>query len=226
MSLSTPVAVLLAILFLIPGLIWKKTADVASPYQPRGKPELLECLMLSCLNYLLAAVLFGWLYIICCPDDVEPSLKCLKSHLVYFLLWVLPVFVLPLILGIVTAKLAKNESIKGFFRRFGISVLHPAPTAWDYVFAREDRYWARVELPDGKIVEGVFDSASLASSEKDERDLFLEAVYEFDEASGKYEKVDRNQGMWIGQSQIRTITFFQTAPKAEMGIGRDEETYR
>ena len=142
MSLGTPVAFLLAILFLIPGLIWKKMADVASPYQLRKKADLLECLMLSCLNYLCAAVVFGWAFIRWCPADIEPTLNGVRSHILYFVLWILPVFVLPVGLGIVTAKLARNESIKGFFRKFGISVLHPAPTAWDYVFAREESYWA------------------------------------------------------------------------------------
>lgn len=215
MSFATPIAVLLAILFLIPGLIWKKMADVASPYEPRRKAELLECLMLSCLNYLCATVLFGWLYILYCPVDIAPTLTCIQSHLLYFVLWIPPVFILPVGLGIATARLTRIEAIKSFFRRFGISVLHPAPTAWDYVFARGGHYWARIELLDGKLVEGMFDSASLASGEKDERDLYLEAAYEWDDDSGRYTRIERNQGIWISSGQIKTITFFETHDGSE-----------
>jgi hypothetical protein len=221
MSLATPIAVLLAIMFLIPGLIWKQTADLMSPYRSGKKAELLECLKLSCLNYLCAAIPFGLLYVFCCPADVEPSLKCMKSHLFYFTLWIFPVFILPVLLGYLTGKLAANEAIKGWFRRFGVSVLNPAPTAWDYVFAREERYWARIELTDGKLVEGIFGSASLASDVKEARDLFLENVYELDESTGKYEVSGRNQGVWINQSQIKTIIFFEWEEKPEEPNGGD-----
>ena len=114
-----------------------------------------------------------------------------------------------------TGKLAMNEAVKGWARRFGISVLHPAPTAWDYVFARDERYWARIELVDGKLVEGIFDSDSLASGEKDGRDIFLEKVYELDESTGKYEVSGRNQGVWISQGKIKTVTFFEWEEKPE-----------
>jgi len=208
MSLDTPAAVVLAILFLIPGLIWKKMADLASPYRNRKKVDFLECFMFSCWNYLVAGVFFGWAYIDRCPADIEPTLNCVKSHFAYFALWVLPVFVLPAGLGFAATKLARRESIRARFCRYGIYLLHPAPTAWDFVFAREESYRARVELLDGKLLEGLFGSGSLASTEEEERDLFLEGVYEIDEASGGYSKVKRNQGVWIHKDQIKAIRFF------------------
>ena len=55
MSLGTPAAVLIAVLFLIPGLLMRTVAQLCTPYGSAGKPpSLVECLMLSCLNYLLA----------------------------------------------------------------------------------------------------------------------------------------------------------------------------
>jgi hypothetical protein len=208
MSLETPLAVLFAILFVVPGFLWLKIAIAREPYAKRRKTDWLECLALSCFNYLIASPVVYFL-LICFPNDIEITKpgSC-AGHPWYFLVWGLVVFILPVVCGFVTGYLAKKDWLKGFLRRFGISVLHPAPSAWDYVFARNERYWARVELSDGSVVEGIFDSNSLASGEPDEHDLFLETVFEWDEQSRQYKHLDRNAGVWLSAQGIRTITFF------------------
>lgn len=209
MSLGTPTAVLLVIFFLIPGFLWKRTAEVLSRYAKPRKTELLEYVTLSCFNYLFAspiicALLVKW------PAGLElGKLGTLRTHIPYVGWWLLLIFLLPVAAGIATACLARMRVLRTFLSRFGLSVIHPAPTAWDYAFARNESYWARIQLTDGGYMEGVFDSSSLASSVPGERDVFLEAAYEWDESARQYIAVEGNQGVWVNAASIQTITFMR-----------------
>lgn len=220
MSLGTPAAVLLAISFLIPGFVWTKMIRLCSPYASTKKIETLECFAFSCFNYVFAFPIIC-LLILNWPADLDLAKpQTIGGHLVYLCFWLSLVFVppvvLPVLLRYVSAKLARVEKVRAFLERIGISLLHPAPTAWDYAFARSEGYWARVQLADGTTIEGLFDSNSLASGEKDDRDVFLETVFEWDDQSNEYRQLERNAGMWVGADQIRTITFFETSPISQV----------
>jgi hypothetical protein len=82
---------------------------------------------------------------------------------------------------------------------------------FDYAFARNETYWTRIELTDGNLVEGIFDSNSLASSEYDDRDIFIESVFQFNDGRGEYEQLERNAGVLVRGDAIKTITFFSQA---------------
>ena len=135
MSIGTPLAVLMAILFLVPGFIWRKTAQACTPYASTRKTELLECLALSCFNYLIA-IPFVWWLLAYWPKGLDlRQPDTLASHLSYLFLWVLLVFLLPIVLGVAISLLLRHRKVKNLLGRFGISILHPAPTAWDYAFS-------------------------------------------------------------------------------------------
>ena len=176
MSLGTPLAVLVAILFLVPGLLWLKAMELASPYMLTPRRDWLECLMLSCVNYLLGSLLIyhllkRWPHGL---DIAKP--ETVAQHVFYLAWWVALIFLLPLIAGYSWGRIRKSRPASNVFRRLKMRVIHTAPTAWDYAFAREEGYWARVELTNGARIEGVFGSNSLVSTESSERDIFLERV--------------------------------------------------
>jgi hypothetical protein len=212
--MGSALAVLFAILFLIPGFIWQKTVQIFSAYSRPKKIDLLEYLTLSCINYLFAIpvvcfLLTKW------PADLDagdPGSILEKLGYCYLAGWLSLVFILPVICGILTAKLPRWKRVKGLLKKVGISFLHPAPTAWDYAFARDQEYWARIELKNDEYVEGIFGEHSLASSEPGECDIFLEAVYELvDEETERYESAENNEGIYVSGDEIRTITFFALA---------------
>ncbi len=214
MSLGTPLAVLLAVVFLIPGFIWKKGMQATSKYVQKGSISLLECLMLSCLNYLIASPVI-WLLLLSWPKGlVVGDGAGLSEHPWYLAAWLALVFVLPILLTLVTNLLVDRVKIRQVLGRIGVSISHPAPTGWDYAFAREEEYWARIELTDGEFVEGLFGSESLASGEKGERDVFLQEVFEYNGDSEQYESVQRNAGVWIGKERIKKISFFRVRSDA------------
>jgi len=210
----------LTIVFLVPGFLWRKTAQVTSRYATKLSTDWFECLTLSCFNYLLAAPAI-WLLLTYQPGDFDfKNPSTYAGHPLYLLFWLLLVFALPIVCGWGTSRVAGAPKVMGFLRRFGIVTLHPAPTAWDYVFARDERYWARIELGDGTLVEGILDSNSLASTEPEERDVFLESVFKLDAQTGEYKQLERNAGVLVKADEIRTITFFTVEDEEEA----DEQT--
>jgi hypothetical protein len=212
MSLGTPLAVIVAIFFVVPGFIIKKVADAFSPYdQSRKQATLIDLLALSCFNYL-AAIVLVYLLARAWPFGANPGFADLVSHGFYLLGWLVVVFVFPVLVGIVLGLAVRGSWLRVVLGRIGIVLLHPAPTAWDYAFARRERYWARVELLDGSLVEGLFGANSLASGDPDCRDIFLESVYALDEETGTYQVLERNRGVWVNPGQIRQITFFDVEP--------------
>ncbi|HUS59292.1 MAG TPA: DUF6338 family protein [Planctomycetota bacterium] len=217
MSFGTPWAVLLTILFLVPGFLWKKTSLLACRYKIPSSESWLDYFVLSCFNYLLGWPLLFFL-LSCRPVDFDilnPSFSLL--HGVYFTGWIVPVFFLPVLAGFLTGRYGQKDRSRGFLKRFGLFVLHVAPTAWDYAFARDESFWARIELVDGRMIEGVFADKSLASSEPGERDIFLEPVYELNEETGQYIRQEVG-GILIMASSIRMVRFFKCEGKPCKGV--------
>jgi hypothetical protein len=81
------------------------------------------------------------------------------------------------------------------------------PTAWDYKFSEiYTEKWVIVTLENDKHVYGKFGYASLASSEKDERDIFLEEIWSLGE-DDNWKKRERTDGVWIKATNIKMIEF-------------------
>jgi len=208
MTFGTPLAVLLAILFLIPGFLMRKAVDATLPFAKQRSQNVLELLTLSCINYAFASP-FIVLLLLCWPTRLDLANPVMTTrNVIYGAFWILVIFVTPFILGLCVRPVTEWAHRSSFWRKLGLRIIHPCPTGWDYAFARQQQYWLRVMLSDGRLLEGVFRESSLASSEPGERDLFLEDVYEFDEETEQFERIEKNCGMLIRGDQIASITFF------------------
>lgn len=96
----------------------------------------------------------------------------------YWVLLVLCLLLASLISGVVIGLIRKFELLRKMFARFNINIMHPVPTAWDYKFSKiQVEKWVIITLENDKHIYGKFGYAPLASSEKDERDIFLEEIY-------------------------------------------------
>lgn len=98
-----------------------------------------------------------------------------------------------------------------------IYLLHPAPTAWDYQFSKEDvaNKYVEVGLKNGKIIKGYFSYQSFASSDRDYRDLYLETFHRTT-CFGKWEDVPCNAGIWINPDSIQYIKFYKGSDQNEI----------
>jgi hypothetical protein len=64
-----------------------------------------------------------------------------------------------------------------------------------------------VTLNDGTQIPGYFGPSSLASSDPDHKDIFLEKVYTIPEGGGDWVEVERSAGIHIDGAQIAYIEF-------------------
>jgi Family of unknown function (DUF6338) len=92
---------------------------------------------------------------------------------------VLQNFLLPVAVGIAMAYIYQWRWSYRLAERVGLHLAHHIPAAWDYVFeALPAGTFVLVTLTDGTQIAGKMSKDSFSSSSKDERDLFIEEVWE------------------------------------------------
>ena len=89
-----------------------------------------------------------------------------------------------------------------------IRVENSIPTAWDYVMSNQRKpCFMLVTLNDGTHFQGHYGENSLASSDNDYRDIYLEYVYDIDE-SGEWKLVP-DKSVLINANQIASIEIIE-----------------
>ena len=129
----------------------------------------------------------------------------LSTNIGFFLIF----FCLPCVIGIVLGVIAQTGVMRHFWSIFGLTMVHPAPTAWDYLFAfKKKPFWIIATMKDGSIVNGYYDrSTSFASSDLSNRDLYIADV-----TDANFDSVSENgelRGIWINEDDIRCIEFLE-----------------
>lgn len=192
-------SILIIIYFIVPGVL-SYTTYVAIIGAPRRLREY------SLLKWFIFGTYYNivW-YIILSIQGVSNLSDMFQSRTTGD--FALRLFVSPLLFGIILALLSKMNLIRGMLNKFGIPVLHPALSAWDYVFINRNPCWIMITLIDGNNVYGYFGLNSSVSSDPDERDIYIEQVYTYDE-DGEIIEDPHYDGMLIDSSQIRTIEFW------------------
>lgn len=187
--------------FLVPGFIADAAIGVLVPRREgSGQVAVLRFLTLSCVNYGL----WSWLIVyIVASGGGRPGLVAAA--------WAWIIFFAPAGLGLMSGLMAQRGTLRRLLERYGISAVHPVPTAWDWVFSTTGPSWTIVTLRDGSQVAGLFSSRSFASSDPNERDVFLERVYRIEEEGEPWARVDRSAGIWIAAPEIRHIEFLGLA---------------
>lgn len=206
MDLSDPktleqVAVLLV--FLAPGLIalFFRSRFVTGR-RPKTSEYVGEYVVLSSAYFSLAFPLLGWVI-----SNGEPLW-------LRVLLWATLLAVLPAVLGLISGIGTQKGWWRKTLGKFGLSVVSPYPTGWDWIFSRlRNPVYLLVTLDDKSVVSGYFGLDSLASSDPAERDIFIEEIYDID-ASGRWQRRPEKQGIWISGKSIRHVEIWR-APTSE-----------
>lgn len=130
----------------------------------------------------------------------------------WFLLEALFLFA-PLLCGLVVAGLSQWNWPRKIAATVGLNPVTPHPTGWDKAFGSlEGEVWLIVHTADLGVVHGRFGDQSNASTLLDRRDIYLEDMRdeEFDHIGS--DKEDR--GVWIPESQIRSVEIISTKAQA------------
>jgi len=191
-------AVLFTAAFLMPGFILSAVLSLLVPRRSRqAETRFLEFFTLSCINNALWFWLFAYFLIVDFPSRRPLSFAG-------FLL--IALFVSPIVLGALSGHFAQRQYVARFLRRLGFRTIHYIPTAWDWHFSRQEPLWARISLKNGSVILGYFGSHSFASSNPDERDIYLEEVYAA--TAGGFKPISRTHGCLVKADEISLIEFY------------------
>lgn len=193
--------IILAIIFIIPGFI---VIGVIERIIPKGKKEynfkLLDFFIYSFINALLWSIPIYSIY-----NNLNWWIKN------YFLLWIVVIIITiisPITISLIIICINKYECLRKICEYFKINLIESEPSAWDYKFSNMEAEWIIVTLTDDSTVAGFMGSLSCASSSDNERDLYINEVYEIDE-NNNWNIVENTDGILIKEQNIKYIEFIK-----------------
>lgn len=194
MNIFEPSALLLFILFFVPGFVSMKTYDLFIQNEGRKVSSYLyDAITYSAINF---ALMF-WLVAILFGNKLYQNHKFLFSISMIVILLAFPVF-----LGWMYAAFCKTEWFKkkatGFVAR-----------SWDWALRKDEVLWAVVNLTDGTQIAGIFGKDSHASSHPIAEQIFLEEAWLLDEVGGFESAVQGTKGVIILGEYIISIELFR-----------------
>lgn len=125
-------------------------------------------------------------------------------------IWIALTLVGPAAFGLLLGAEAQNEWLTSIAARLHLSVVHVIPTAWDWRFSKvpDGGTFILVTLTSDEKVSGYFGSASFASSDSFERDLYIEEEYALT-SEGSWVARPEKVGVLIPFKEIKYIEFWE-----------------
>ena len=118
-------------------------------------------------------------------------------------------FILPIIVGIALAYIYQWQWTYQLAERFKLHVAHHLPAAWDYVFeGMPADTFVLATLVDGTQVAGKMTKDSFASSSKEERDLFIQEVWEIGEDGGEWTPLNPPRGILLCGKNVKFVEIY------------------
>lgn len=193
--------------FIVPGFVMFSTFTTFVPKKnDAAKISLIRFLFFSSINYGI----WSWLIYLLFNNQY------LKTHQLYSaFLWCFIIFISPILIGILAGHFSNKDKIRRILQSFGFNPIHTIPASWDYKFSKlPETTWIIVTLDDGSHVYGRFSTGSFASSDCDDRDIYIEEIYNIDD-KGNWTAVPRCDGILIRGENIRYIEFIADEKRSE-----------
>ncbi|MGP3695824.1 DUF6338 family protein [Rhodobacter sp. NSM] len=172
--------------------------------RPKLTEQLVEAVALSLINQLAFLMLAAlWSLVSTAPS--------LPAQGVFFI----EVLVLPAALGALfgwNLSLGWNRSL---LRRLSMPVQNPARRAYDFAFGKHrGPSWVIVTFSDGTVVHGLFGEESLAASDGNRGDIYLERLYHVED-DGQWTEVRPRRAMLLSLEGMRSIEFLDLEGERE-----------
>ena len=181
-------------IFVIPGLITQGIIASICPSNKKSEGERFA----SYIGYSVFNYVFVYWSIYLILSIPKPC---------FFVAYTLIVLLGSAVSGFLLGFIRSKQLIRKFAKTLGINYFHSIPTSWDYVFSKQRSAYVIVTLSGGNRIAGKFDTNSFASSESDERDIYLEEEYIVE--NGTWSKVPMNVGVLIAKDNIVSIELFR-----------------
>lgn len=185
-------------IFVLPGFLIKEIINSLSP--PKKSSDGIY--FLSCMVYSICnCAVWSWLY------NIIYSLHINHPNW-YWVLIVLTTILGAILFALIVGIVKQKHLISKLLRKSPLNFIDSTPTAWDYYFSKQKSAWIIVTLKDDKTVYGLFSDLSFASSEQEERDIYIEEIYDIN-GKNEWVKDERTDGIYIPKDMIKTIEFLK-----------------
>ncbi len=184
----------LFLVLVVPGLISMHVYRVLfAAREIDWKGGLVQALFYSSLNLAVCLPLLVPIH----RDDF-----IVKHPYLYTAGLMLVLLVLPVVWPLLYRRLLKWQWLNS-------KIQLPYTTAWDFFFDRREPVFVLVQLKNGSMLGGYYGFRSYATSFPTEGDIYLETVYEVDEAGTFKEPIEDSNGAIIRKDQYELIEFFK-----------------
>lgn len=164
--------------------------------RPRVSELFVEAIILSLVSQMVFLTITLGLTSFGIPSPLSDRARLLFEALV-----------LPATIGFFVGKSASKGWSSKLFRALAIPTAHPVKRAYDYAFGQQRApSLVIVSYEDGTIVRGYFGPDSLASSDSERSDLFLERLYSEDE-HGQWMEMQPGRSGYVSLKGVRSIEF-------------------
>ena len=219
---TTGVALLIIVLFVIPGFLTDSVYGFSTARAKREVPDaFLSYIFWSLVN---AAPILAMLLLLL-PDVLRVGWRqyLITNSRLVAAATILSLFVLPVLIALIAVKLSQRNNVRRFMlRAFGLRLGQP-PKAWDKVFAANVPFQALITLTDGTRIGGGWGEDSFASAFPADEDLFLEVEFTVDPDGRLLSPVERSGGVLLKHSEIRSIQIYRPEEEGDGKEVHDEQ---
>ncbi len=194
-EISSTNSVYYVLAFLVPGLV---AIFVRAQFITGRLPKHNE----ARLTYFVISMIY---YAITLPG-LEVALTSQGTPYFRTFVWFLLIFIGPAILGLVLGLNSQKGWLRQFIQYFGLNPVHTLPTSWDWKFGNMGAQWVLVTLKNGTRFAGYCGSSSFISSDPNERDLYIERIFDLND-DDEWKPRGEN-GVLITGGEISTIEFW------------------
>lgn len=184
-------------LFILPGFIMNSIIDATNPPPKRTDGILfLKFFSLSIINCACCS----WIYV--------AILARIHNEVVSWLLLLAVTVLGSIVIALIIAIIKQKNWLYIALEKLKLKVIYPTESAWDYYFSQEKESFVIVTLTDDTKIKGRYSSQSFSSSDRENRDLFLEKIY-YKEGDKEWIEEKENIGCYIAKDQIKFIEFLE-----------------
>ena len=185
--------------YLLSGLIiiWIRSSFVNAE-RPKLTEMVVEAVILSLVNQLAFILLSELALFIRWPFHLSAPFVLLLESLL-----------LPACLGLLFAYSLSAGWNRAILRRLSMPVQNPIRRAYDFAFLQNDiERFVILTYEDGTKVYGYFGENSLAATNPERSDIYLERLYDVDDSGQWYEKTPSRGGL-LNLTGMRSLEFLE-----------------
>ncbi len=131
-------------------------------------------------------------------------------------------FIIPAIVGFITGILPQATWFQKLFRG---KLLHPTPTAWDFIFGeRTKSYLIMFHLKSGAKIGGLYSTKSYVSSFPTSQEIYIEEVWQIDEQGGWIDPIEDSAGAFIKMEECTHFELFHVGTRKKVTLWQRSKT--